>query len=148
MNMQLLQSAAVEKAADQAAAASDQVEFLPGLQLPTDVVPIVSWALLVLALLGFLMLVFSPFILMGIKGANKRTEASIREMNESLKKVAEWNEYTGAQVEEVVKQVERLNKTSEDHAAAGRKRTQAQAAQAVQLGKLLQQQIEAIERNG
>ena len=127
---------------------ASEVALLPGLQLPADVVPILSWVLLVLAILGGLMLLWMPLILLGIKGANKRTDASIKEMNEALKKVAEWSEYTGSQIEESTKQIEKLNKTMEDHAAAGRKRTQAQAAQAVQLGKLLQQQIEAIEANG
>ncbi|MDX1565200.1 MAG: hypothetical protein R3236_07335 [Phycisphaeraceae bacterium] len=132
---------------EKTASASD-AQLLPGLGLPADVVPILSWALLVLAILGGLMLLWMPLILLGIKAANKRTDASIKEMNEAIKKVAEWSEYTGSQVEEAVKQIERLNKTMEDHAAAGRKRTQAQAAQAVQLGKLLQQQIEAIEGSG
>ena len=98
--------------------------------------------------LGILLLLWIPFLLMGVKGAIKKVNESTQQLVESIKKVAEWSEYAGSQTEESVKQIERLNKVTEDAAATSRKRTQAQAAQAVQLGKLMQQQIEAIERNG
>ena len=125
------------------AAASDMVQLLPGVELPSQIAQIVCWTLLVLAILGLLMLVFLPFILCGIKKAIRQINDTTQGLEESIQKVAEWTEYTGSQTETAVQHLERATKTVEDHAAAGRKRTQAQAAQAVQLGKLMQQQIEA-----
>jgi predicted PurR-regulated permease PerM len=129
-------------------AASDMVQLLPGVELPSQVAQIICWTLLVLALLGLLMLVLMPLMLGGIKKAVRELNETTKGLDESMKKVAEWSEYTGSQTESVGQQLERTGKTMDDHAAAGRKRTQAQAAQAVQLGKLMQQQIEAIDRNG